>query len=332
MRVLASMTVLAGWLASGPPSAHAQVAPDHLTFEPCLAVDPVEVSRLLNIEIAARSTQASKRGALDIRLTGRCPAGGDVMVDLVGTDPQGQSVRAERHFDWQRVEPQARARLLAIGIAEMWPESPAHPDPASGAPRSVASATPLVDAIAKQSPGAVSDAPSGWVHLGAGVAFFSRGSPGSMLKLQAGRRVSQRAGVGLTLDVLRSSSEVEVGATAIGDAVLHSVAGGPMVFVEARGRRCHARAQAGFAGGIASLSGRSNVPASIEGRSVLGFWGGPQSELATGFTLGRGWDLELWLHAAYNLTAIRGRVVDGATETRGGPWYAAGLGFGRRFF
>jgi hypothetical protein len=329
MRLFAWMAALTSfvWI----PSTHAQVGAENLNFDACIEVDANEVARLLNLEIAARSTRLSERVSSDVRLTGSCPAEGDVVVELVGTDPGGQPIHAERHFVWQRVEPEARARLLAIGIAEMLPEPPVAPDATPVAKAVVVSAAPVIKPTATQSTGPVLDASTHWLRMGAGSAFFSTGAPGLILNVQVAKRIGQRIGVGVIGEGIYSATETSVGATAVGDTVFRSLAVGPTAYLESRTRLVHARAQLGLTGGVASLSGQPNQSDKVEGRTVYGFWGGPQTEFTSGFTVGRHWDVDLWLHAAYNLTSIRGRVVELTTETRGGLWYAAGMGIGRGF-
>lgn len=312
-------------------TAQAQILPENLNFDPCIEVDAAEVARLLNLEIAARSTHSSERVSSDIRLTGHCPTDGDVVVELVGTNPGGQSVHAERRFFWQRVEPEARVRLLAIAIAEMLPE-PTAPPSAAPIPVTVAiSPAPTIKTTETQRAGPISDQAKYWFRLGGGSAVFSGWTPGIILNAHVAKRIGDRTGVGLKVEGIYSAAESSVGATAVGDAVFRCVAIGPNAYFESRARFVHARAQIGMTGGVASISGQPNLPDKVEGHTVYGLWGGPEADVAAGFTMGRKWDVDLWLHAAYSLSSIRGRVVGLTSETRGGLWYASGLSLGRGF-
>ncbi|MDZ4694982.1 MAG: hypothetical protein SGI86_07495 [Deltaproteobacteria bacterium] len=330
MRLFVVVAALATVVLSWIPSTHAQVGAENLNFDACIEVDAVEVARLLNLEIAARSTHSNENGYSNVRLTGHCAADGDVMVELVGTDPGGQSVHAERHFVWQRVEPEARARLLAIGIAEMLPEPPAQTEPVQ-TPSVVLVPVAVGQSTATRTATNISETPEKWVRIAVGPVIFSSGSSGVILNAQIAGRIGQHVGFGLTLDGIHSVTETSIATVNVGDAVFRCVALGPTAFYELRAAFVHARAQIGLTGGAGSLWGRSGIPDKVEGRAVYGFWGGPQVELATGFSVRRNWDIDLWIRAAYNLSSIRGRVVDRVTDVRGGLWYAIGLGIGRGF-
>lgn len=338
-RVAAAL--LAASLAAAPvraaPPEHAMV---RLVLDECLGVDRAKVERLFGIELDVRiqAPGPAAPGAAQVRAA--CVNG---RVELRVDDPlTGKSL--ERPLDLAGAPERARARLLALALAELlfasWTELEVNlgPPPAALAPAPAPAALASLAAVGQRGArrlvrerlgGAPGPGGAEVRLLGAGslTAYFS----GTGVLLGGGVRLggdhprhlgwfgdlaAHHGGASSALGALHADTLT----TSFGGAVQHRV---PL-----RGAVLGLRAGGGLRVGAARLSGTPTDPAQASGDTVWGALVGPLGLLSASVSLPRHLCAELALEGGYVLSPTGGRVGESRVIAVEGPWVGLHLGLG----
>jgi hypothetical protein len=272
-----------------------------------------EAQRIAAIELRATLVDATPDGATT-QITATCDA---TLADLRVADPTtGKSV--ERRVALAQAAPTARARLLALAIAELvvasWSELESNPEPKAP------SADPLAPVAAREAArgvivprpfelGAVADAhvlASGDLIFGGGVRTALWNSPPIFLRVDVLAHHAQLARPSGTIALTMPSLSIALGVSGAGEWLRPRISLG-------------ARAGYAWMSGVAASAGTT-------GLREQGAWLGPELAL----------ELLAWPHARVhpvlalsvgaNVIGVRGTVTGGRDVVATGFWGGLGVG------
>lgn len=309
---------VAAVLAARPALAQPTLA---LTVDACVAVDSTDVRKLVEIEL---HTTVVDDGLT--KVAARCR---DNVVELTVVDPvTGKSL--VRSIDVMAAAPKARARLLALAIAELvsasWTELETNPTPAvppAGPPAPPAAKAAARDVVHARVP-AFTTEPSRPLRVVALVdrrAFLAR----TAWLTGFGVRVSQdRELLGWTADMTASQGTRDA---SLGEVAMDVVGVALGVTIGHRWTAFSVRGAAGARFGAARLSG---VPRGedVEGRSVRGPWGGPFLGGSLSIVPFKPLVIEASLESGYVVTPVHARVDGERQASIGGVWIGGALALG----
>lgn len=305
-------------VASRPALAQPTLA---LTVDECVAVEPSDVRKLVEIELHTH--------VLDDGLTKVAVRCRDNVVELTVVDPvTGKSL--VRSIDVMAAAPKARARLLALAIAELvsasWTELETNPTPAvppAGPPPEPAAKAAAREVVHARVPALASE-PSHPLRVAALIdrrAFLAR----TAWVTGFGVRVAQdRELLGWTADMTASQGTRD---SSLGEVALDVVGVALGVTIGHRWSIASARGAAGLRFGAARLSG---VPRGedVEGRSVRGPWGGPFLSGSVSIVPIKPLLIEASIESGYVIAPVHARVDGERQASVGGVWLGGALSLG----
>ena len=318
MRAFAGLCAIA--LVASPAGAEERPAVT-LSIDPCVAVDGVDVRKIVEIELHTTIVDAGLT-----KVTARCR---ELLIELTVEDSiTGKSL--VRTIDLASAAPKARARLLALAIAELvsasWTELETNP-------------TPAVPPAGPAPPPAAKAAARDVVH--ARVPIFTA-APSRPLRVVAlldrraflaktawvtgfGVRVAQDTGrLGWTAEMVASQGTANA---TLGDVAMDVVGVALGLTLGAQWSQVSARGAAGVRFGAARLSG---VPRGddVEGRSVRGPWGGPFLGGSLSFIPLKPLIIEASIEAGYVVVPVHARVDGQRQVSVGGMWLGGAIALG----
>lgn len=291
-------------------------SPVQVQVEACPGIDAAEVERITGIELGSAPPTPEP-----VRARVSCSSTTEVRVD----DPVTKKSLV-REIDLAPLAPKAKARTLALAIAELisasWSELLLNPEPKVEA---VGEKTPpeVLESVRESLP---EEAPRGTLRLeayGAGRGLFSTPA----LQWGGGLRVlwAPRERLGGLFDLSGEHAETRDAAGRLSMDTASLSASLALLFAPAESLRLHAAL-----GGRLGLGRVIGTPVDAEatrGGTLTGGFGGPQLSLGAALVLGH-FVVSLGLEAGWALLKLRG-TVDGA---RGlgldGAWASAQLGAG----
>jgi hypothetical protein len=328
------------WLAwSSVARAQAEPPRVWLSVDPCVAADAAEVRRIAAVELDARLVDRAQPDATQVVAT--CDAA-LVRIDAIDS-VTGKSL--SRRVNLESEIPSARARLLAIAIAELvsasWTELASNPTP-----RVPPAAPPPSDEAKAAAPPAVREEASAIGSTHASAAAGGRDarperrpfrvealaemrafpSP-AITSLGFGAAVSwHRSGtMGIGLDVLADEGRTS---TPLGTVSVDALSMGPCAFLEMVRGAFTLRGSAGVRVGVVALSGHA-ASSNVRSESFRSPWGGPFAAVAAYFAIGDVVALTVGGDAGDAPFPVHGRVVVGSAVSDvsiAGPWLGARVG------
>jgi len=317
-RALSLAAILVANTAAAQPDARPTIA---LTVDACVAVDAADVKQLVEIEL---HTTVIDDGLT--KVTTRCA---DKTVELTVVDPlTGKSLT--RSIDVMAEPPKARARLLALAIAELvsasWTELETNPTPAvppAGSPPSPAAKAAARDIVHERTP-AFTVAPSQPLRAVAVLdrrAFLAKTAWVTGLGVRLGQ---DRGTFGWTADMLASQG---TRAATLGEVAIDVVSIALGATAHYTWRNISARAALGARFGAARLSG---VPRGedVEGRSVRGPWGGPSAAASISIVPIKPLLVEASFETGYVVSPVHARVDGERQASVAGLWVGSAIALG----
>jgi hypothetical protein len=289
-------------------------------MDECALASPIEVRRILNIELRGALVETAATTEVSVA------CGDGATAQIAAHDPEsGRTL--ERSVALATAAPLARARLLALSIAELAltlerereatpPPKPASPPPAAPKPPEISpptAHTPLTKEPRRLQLSAV----------GAGHGFFA----GSGFLAGGGLRIAQdltRHYFGWSSDVSAEHGAATVTAGIVNVDVLSVEAS---LFFSRHWRKLGIRIGAGARGGAVHLAG-TPATSSVRGSTVWGGWVGPLGRASLVVTPTRRFVIELGLDGGYVLVPVAG-LVDGARKVAiDGGWVGFSVALG----
>jgi hypothetical protein len=311
---LAAILTLAGF-------AHARVPQVSVEVRSCVDIASHQVEELAALELSAALVEERQATHEVTRVVVTCQ---DSTVELEVTDPVSGKLLS-RSVDLSQVEQRARARVLALAIAELvtssWMEVELTPEPAIAPREAVASAE---EREAARSAARERVQPASFVLFAeGGLRWFTSGfgplwGGGVRLVDQGGN-----AGVFAALDFTRGSEAIaggELGATLLSGALGYSLhlRGGGFTLSAVPGARL----------GWALLEGRPDAGSAYTSASFNGLWGGPLLRLGADYKVPSGFALGAGVEGGAALAGLGARVEGSREATLSDAWIAITLAVG----
>jgi hypothetical protein len=295
--LLAALLTAGSARAEDEPAAALTVS---LTVDACVAVDAADVRKIVEIELHTATADAAPT-----RVSVQCR---EALIEIAVEDTiTGKSLL--RAVDLMGAAPKARARLLALAIAELvsasWTELETNPEPAvlpAGPPPRAAVRAAAREVARTKLPSAVPDRePPLVMAVLDRRAFLARTAWVTGL----GVRVAEDGRlVGWSAEMIASQGARE---SDLGDVALDLVSVGIGATLGHRWSRVSLRGVAGARFGAARMSGVPRDEA-IEGRSVRGPWGGPMLAGAASFRIVGPLVVEALLEGGYVIAPLHARA------------------------
>jgi hypothetical protein len=315
--------VLVGGATAASATRHPLV---EVAIDECVVVAEAEVRRVVAIELGALLTKEGggedgERTRVDV---GCAPQG--ALIELRVDDPI-TGKRLTRTIDLQRAATNVRARLLALGIAELvaasWTELESNPRPAVapvGPPPSPAAREAALVAVSRRGGG-----PIGRMRLVLlGNVQLSWSGPlglgGSQLRL--GRHEPHHLSWELHVAYLRGEARVSLGAVSIDQLLFGSSLG-----FHQRWERLALRLAAGLRGGTVQLTGRPH-DRELQGSAFWAPWAAVFTQVGVTVALARWLLLELDVEAGVALLPVGGLVTGQREAALEGGSIGVAIGLG----
>jgi hypothetical protein len=308
--VRARLAVAIALLAAA--SARAQNRAARLVIDDCLAGERDEVTRIVGVELAAAQLPGP---AVDVAI--RCGAGSSVEIAVSSPDTAAET----RVVDLGSAMPKARARLLALTVAEMVSihGTPAPPTPPPPTPPPVVAPPPPMD----QPP--ISPPPTSRFQLSAMASAHRFFSGGDGFLLGGGLRVAEdlRYHLGWI-----AAAFVEHGSSgfAIGTVSTDLISGDLGLALHLDWTHLTLRFVAGLRGGWVFFAGTPVSGATAN--SLSGPWLGPLGAVSLAFTPIRRLLFELILDGGYTILPVTGRVAPSDKVAIDGAWIGLQIAVG----
>jgi hypothetical protein len=313
-RLALALALAAPGAVAAAPSAARPAPWVDVTVEACAGVDAAQVRRIAGVELRARIDRGPAEATLpSVQVT----CDGDQAAVRIA-DADGRPAR-QRTVALAGIAEVARARLLALAIAELI-LAPASPPP----PPPPAAARPPAPApvIAAAAPPPRREAAAALLALGHARAWGSGWA-------SAGAGVAASVWVGPRL-LLRGDALFERGAARVpeGRVTADGVSLSAAALLAARRGGWQLGAGAGLRGGLTRLAGEPADPAAVRGGSFRGPSGGPMGVLTIAPPPLSRIALQLALEAGRVTLPLTGRSGDVQRFAVEGFWFGAALGVG----
>lgn len=317
------MRALAVWLALAASAGAAEHPLVQIEIDPCVNASRDDVRRLVAIELG--SLVADAPGSDQTRVAVGCK---ETLVELRVDDPITRKSLV-RDVDLAETVPRARARLLALAIAELvsasWIELEAIPSPkvppAGPAPSLEAKRAATVT-VRRQ----IESSPFDRFRLtafGTGAGFFTGPGLTGGGGMQLARDHAYHVGWQVDLQAAHGNAVVPLGSVSVdlinvGTAFVMHYATPRIAF----------QGGVGLRGGAARLSGSPVSSDAATGGTVWGAWGGPLATASLGVAVSRRLLVDLAAEAGYVVVPVGGLVADVRQVAVDGAWLSFRVGFG----